>query len=322
MKTILIIVVTVVIAGFIVTTYPQLKSQALNIVMYSQCDAPTAYKLGALDAKFGLTNKLAEEDIQKATNIWSKAYDKTLFTNNFNAVLTVNFVYDERSYLNSQISQLENQLSNSNKSIQQQIGAYEADLIIFEKKVSNFKSKVQGLESSGKMTREVYNSLVSEQNALIAEGNALNAKAKSLNLATTDYNSQVKTLNQNVGEFNQSISQKPEEGLYDPSNNTITIYFASNQDELIHTLAHEFGHSLGMQHVQDPLAIMYPSASSTFLTSQEDLQELSLVCMKHPVFYKWLQELIIVAHSIASTYNLRLPFVQDFVNSLNNTFHT
>ncbi|MEX2013071.1 MAG: matrixin family metalloprotease, partial [Candidatus Levyibacteriota bacterium] len=77
-------------------------------------------------------------------------------------------------------------------------------------------------------------------------------------------------------------------GLYDPNNNTITIYFASNYSELIHTLTHEFGHALGMQHVENSQSIMYPYTTSSVTLTPEDLEQLAYVCRKQSLPLHWL----------------------------------
>src|SRR5258708_5003953 len=118
------LVIFILIATFaIILTLPQLKSEVIKILSVSQCDTPTAYKLGALDPKFGLSSSSATNDIASATDIWSKAYGKPLFTYSSSATLTVNFVYDERSALNVRIDQLQNQLGKNDTTLEKQIGS-------------------------------------------------------------------------------------------------------------------------------------------------------------------------------------------------------
>ncbi|MEX2007834.1 MAG: matrixin family metalloprotease, partial [Candidatus Levyibacteriota bacterium] len=64
--------------------------------------------------------------------------------------------------------------------------------------------------------------------------------------------------------------------------------FASNYNELIHTLTHEFGHALGMQHVSSPQSIMYPYTTSFLTLAPEDLEQLAYVCRKQSLPLHWL----------------------------------
>lgn len=290
MKIINLIILAVLIGGGIVYVSPQLRAKAVKSLSYSECDAPIPYKLGTLDPKFALSQKIALANIQDAADIWSKTYGKSLFTYSSTAVLTINFVYDQRSALDSQINQLQNQLTQKNSTLQQQINAYESDAAAFEKKLASFNAQVNKVNRSGGASPEQYNSLIAQQNSLNQEGQALNARAKQLNLSTRDYNSNVQNLNQNINQFNQAIVQKPEEGLYNGGDNTITIYFANNRQELIHTLAHELGHALSMLHNDDPLAIMYPYTTSSLSVTAQDKQLLDYVCRDQPLPILWLRK--------------------------------
>lgn len=281
MKFLTLITLVILITGGIVY---------INTLSFSECDTPISYKLGILDPKFGLKQTTAMSDIQDAADIWSKYYKKPLFINSSTAILTINFVYDERSALNTQIDQLQNQLGKKNTTLQQQISSYESDAAAFEKKLASFNAQVNQVNRSGGASPELYNSLIAQQSALNQEGNSLNVRAKQLNLSARDYNSNVQNLNQNINQFNQAIVQKPEEGLYNGGNNTITIYFANNRQELVHTLAHELGHALGMLHNDDPLAIMYPYTTSSLSVTAQDKQLLDYVCRDQPLPVLWLRK--------------------------------
>jgi chaperonin cofactor prefoldin len=274
----------------------------LALQSYNACDKPVPYKLGSLPLIFGLSQINAVADIQNAADIWSKTYGKPLFIDSSGAVLTVNFAYDQRSALNTNIDRLQNQLNQKSTTLEQQINSYEADAAAFEKKLADFNARVNQINRSGGVTPDVYNSLIAQQNELQAEGDSLNTRASQLNLASHDYNSQVQNLNQNISQFNQAITQKPEEGIYNANDNTITIYFVDNRPELIHTLAHEFGHVLDMQHTDDPQAIMYSHASSSLSVTSEDKQQLAYVCREQSLPGHWLQELTMWLHSTVSFF--------------------
>lgn len=248
------------------------------------------YKIGSIDARFNLSQAQALDDSETATDLWSDVEGKKLFTPSPKADLIVNFVYDQRQALDSQITQLNSALSQKNSSLQQQIADYKAQVASFERRLGAFNDKVDKYNKEGGAPEPIYNDMLKEQKALNAEGDALNAKARELNLSTNDYNAGVSELNQDVSQFNNAIAQKPEEGVYDGGNNTITIYFAGNHRELLHTLAHEFGHALGMDHVQDPLAIMYPNTTKSFSVSPGDMKQLAYACREQSLFIHLAQQ--------------------------------
>ncbi|HAI54618.1 MAG TPA: peptidase, partial [Acinetobacter nosocomialis] len=66
-------------------------------------------------------------------------------------------------------------------------------------------------------------------------------------------------------------------GLF--SHNQIQIYGFSSFDDLRLTLAHEFGHALGLKHTTDPKSLMYPRLKEqdihNFKLTHSDLDLLS-----------------------------------------------
>jgi chromosome segregation ATPase len=290
MRTLKVIVFTVLVAGLVVFLVPKFRSLVSQLLSFSECARPMAYKLGKIDQKFNLSKEVVVSDLQSAAEIWSKAYGKTLLTNSPTAVLTVNFVYDQRSALNTNINQLQYQIDKKGTTLQQQIASYESDLAAFKLKLEAYNALVLKINQSGGASKALYDSLVSQRVQLTAEGDSLNVRASQLNLVTNDFNSNVDNLNQNITQFNEEIEKTPEEGLYNGNDSTITIYFASNRQELIHTLAHEFGHALGIQHTQDPQSIMYPDTSSFLTATSEDKQQLAYVCREQPLISHLLEE--------------------------------
>jgi hypothetical protein len=292
MKALAFIILTALVMSVVIFTVPQFRLEAIKTLSYSKCDTPIPYKLGLLDPKFSLSQASMVSATQNAADIWNKTYGKPLFIDSPTAALTVNFIYDQRSALYTHIDQLQNQLNQKNTTLQQQINSYESDLAAFEQKLANFIAQVAQVNQSGGATPDVYKKLIAQKNELSVEGDSLNAWARQFNLAAHDFNSEVQSLNQSVSQFNQAVAQKPEEGLYDGNDNTITIYFVNNHQELIHTLAHEFGHALEMQHTNDPQSIMYPYTTSFLSVTPQDRQQLDDVCREQLLPNLWLQEFV------------------------------
>lgn len=291
MKKGIVITLIILVSGGLINGIPQFRARIIKALSYSECDTPIPYKLGEIDPKFGLKQATAISNIQDASDIWSNNYGKELFVNSPTAKLTINFVYDQRSALNLQINKQQTQIFQKDSGLKKKSAVFEADVAAFEKKLAGFNDQVNQINRSGGAGLELYNSLIAQQNALNQEGNTLNARAKELNLSVHDYNSNIQSLNQNINQFNQSLAQKPEEGLYDGGNNTITIYFVNNHQELIHTLAHEFGHAMGMPHTDDPQSLMNHFTSSFLSVTSQDKQQLAYVCREQLLPDLWLRQL-------------------------------
>lgn len=254
---------------------------SLDRLLYSYpCNTPLAYHLGGVDPRFKLSNAQVEESIHEAVSVWNTAYGKTLFEENSSGKLTVNFVYDQRQELVNQINNQENTTLTDKSTLNAKIAAFNTKSTEFQKKVDDLNSKIQFWNKKGGAPPDVYQKLTQEQQDLQKEGQKLQTEARTLNQSTDKFNYQVNELNGSINTFNSLLSQKPEEGLFNGQDETISIYFTNSNNELIHTLTHEFGHARGLGHVNDKKAVMYPYTSEELTLSGEDLSELNRACQK------------------------------------------
>lgn len=244
------------------------------------CKNPLEYHIGPVDPRFNITSSSFLSDTYQAVAIWNKAYGDTLFVYNPQGDLAVNLIYDVRQTLDTQINTLENTVQGGKGTLDQQISQYENLVADFKAKLNDFNSQVALWNSRGGAPPQIYDQLIREQKNLMQEADTLNSMARQLNQSTNDYNSQVETLNQTINQFNAALSVRPEEGSFDPKTDSINIYFTSNQAELIHTLAHEFGHALGLQHNSNSQSIMYANTVNTLTPTQDDLNALKSLCNK------------------------------------------
>lgn len=101
---------------------------------------------------------------------------------------------------------------------------------------------------------------------------------------TQQLNQQIKGLNQNnqqlalsANQFNQTFQPRLfHKGQF--NGKQISVYEFSSKDDLRMTLAHEFGHALGLDHTDDPTSLMYPVIQKQnmerFALAHADQQEL------------------------------------------------
>ncbi len=257
-----------------------------NILYYSPCDYPIPFSIGNIDPKFDITKEELLEDSKAAGAIWSGTQGKQLFVYDPTSKFTINMVYDSRQELTSKITKLNDNLRQQQGTIDPKIEQFKKDQAAFEIKVSDLNSKISYWNSHGGAPKEEYDKLIETQKALQAEAATLNATAKELGQSTKLYNLSAQELNQTIGDYQNVLLDKPEEGLYEQEGSTrkISIYIDIDQNEFLHTLTHEMGHALGLNHNQDKESIMYPQTTDVLKPSDSDIAELNEICKSRTVF--------------------------------------
>ena len=260
----------------------QLLAFASPVVYYSPCDTPIAYSIGSIDSRFNVTKDELLVDAKTAANVWNTTQNKQLFSYDPKSTFTINMVYDDRQALTSKITEMNSNLKQKQGEIDPKIAAFKAQQMDFEKRVSALNERIAYWNSKGGAPKEEYDKLTSEQKGLQSEAAELNATAKALGQSANEYNSSAQVLNKTIGDYQEVLQYKPEEGLYeqDGRKKKISIYIDISQEEFLHTLTHEMGHALGLDHNSDATSIMYPQTTNILSPSKADLSALNAICEK------------------------------------------
>lgn len=279
------------------------------------CSKPIVYYIDQFNPKFGQTEQEFKNNLTTAASIWNNALGKELLRYSREEAdkmydlskrkLPINLIYDQRqatteqlktigstidsnkdSYANqkTRYDSLKNQYETKKQSLQNLIANYEINKANYQKEVSYWNSQ-------GGAPKKEYSNLEKQRLALNAETQIINTTNQELNQIVIELNKLVailntmnKDINQKIGTFNEiSLSNGPEfqEGEYvvDEFGQRINIYEYKDYNKLIRVLAHEFGHSLGLDHVEGEDSIMnaYNTSTNLRLTS-EDISALKAVC--------------------------------------------
>ncbi len=267
-------------------------------IYYSPCDTPIQYSIKTVDPQFGISKENFLSYVKDSAQIWNNTANKNLFKYDPQGELAISLVYDERQSLTNKISQFEGDLNTQKSSLNSQIEEYKNLSSQLKQKLNDFNNKVDYWNQQGGAPKDEFDRLVSEQQELKKESDRVNEIARSLNQSTNVYNTEVGNLNQTVDTFNQALKVKPEQGLYNPNDNTIDIFFSKSNQELIHTIAHELGHARGFTHMTNPKAIMYSFTSGEITPSLEDISMLDDICKKRTILEVSKNKLIILLSNL------------------------
>ncbi len=269
--------------------------------LISPCVRPMGYKIGVFDSQFDLSREKFFQITTDAIKVWEQAAGTSLFTNDQSGgTLTLNLIYDERQATTVSLGYLALEIENTKQAAGDTRTAYEREKVSyindseifnkeateFQQKYANYNEKVGDYNKKGGATKAEYDAMMLELDALKKESEQFELRRKDLTRRMEEVNSRVKRYNELVEYANGLIrrsnsigSRTFTEGRFVPSSNTIDIYQYSDEVKLRRVLIHEFGHALGIGHVENVQSIMYSfnSGTSTSL-SEEDKEALKDVC--------------------------------------------
>ncbi|MGV0887484.1 matrixin family metalloprotease [Acinetobacter venetianus] len=250
------------------STSPQIRYSTEN---------PLRYRIAELDPRLNLNKQQVIELSQQAAAIWSKDTGQNYFAYNPSATFVINLVFDQRQIRSikraENLHQLEKQQQiwlDQNQQLQilkQQLRYADTQLELqkteYQAQAKSYQTAIEQLNAAHSK-KTLAKKLQKQQHALESQSQLLQARIQNHNLKVQQLQKQSEKSNQlrqqliqSVYKFNQTFKpQVLHKGQFDGKQ--IFIYEFSSLDDLRLTLAHEFGHALGLKHTQDPKSLMYP----------------------------------------------------------------
>ena len=236
------------------------------------------YRIADVDPRFGLTqeqvNKLTEEAIQ----IWTLGTGKQHFVYDDHARLTVHLVYDERQYQTEQRkkhiakieqeqkiwSQKKSQVDQVSQNLEQSKLILDAKKTQLDALINQYNEYIGQLNRLGGANPQLHQQLELQAQFLDQQVQQIQIEIEQYNFNILRLNAQVDELNQlnhvidtSVKQFKHNFQPRLfDKGMF--NGKSIYIYEFESIDDLRVTLAHEFGHALGLKHHDTPEALMYP----------------------------------------------------------------
>ncbi|MCH7316238.1 matrixin family metalloprotease [Acinetobacter sp. ANC 3882] len=267
-------------------------------VRYST-EQPLRYRIAELDPRLNIDQQQMIELSKQAAAIWEKNTGQKYFIYDPEADFAINLVFDQRQIRSmkraeslGQLEQEQQNWLNRNEKLQQINAELTESNAQLELQKQAYETQVQQYQQ-GLAQYQADNSNKALFSALHKQQQQLQQQALKLQTKIAEYNQKVQQnqlkaekskqthqqLTASVDEFNQTF--KPEvlhKGQFDGKQ--IFIYEFSSIDDLRLTLAHEFGHALGLKHTRDPKSLMYPRIkeqdAKNFQLTETDLKLLGL----------------------------------------------
>ncbi|WHP04584.1 MULTISPECIES: matrixin family metalloprotease [Acinetobacter] len=251
---------------------------------------PLYYRIAEVDPRFNLTTQQLLELTQQAAKIWEQETGQQHFIYDPQAEFSINLVYDERQQHSSnriqglnQLKQQQKQWENQNQQLQQIKDEVQRTTALIASKQSQltvqfqqYNMEVQRFNQQRSSSKDMAEQFNQRQHALELQSAALQREIQQHNQKTQQLNQEIIRLNHNnqqlvasANQFNQVFQPRLfHKGLF--NGRQITVYEFSSLEDLRMTLAHEFGHALGLPHTDDPSSLMYP------VIQKQNIQKFSL----------------------------------------------
>lgn len=266
------------------------------------CKLPIYYSLGEVDSRFDMSEVEIRNILSKSESIWEEATGRNLLTYDEKASLKVNFIFDERQQSALEAEEEKEKL-DAKEQVNEALGDTYAELVAqyqtqqlayedlkaaYERKLSVYNNEVEKYNNSGGAPKDVYEELEAKRAVLDEELEAINDIASKLNKLSSQINSigdrgneLIKQYNDSVVRFNDSFGSGEEFTQGDYQGNDINIYTFKDKQELALVLAHEFGHSMSLDHVDNEKSIMHylmGGQPESLKPTTEDLAAFEVVC--------------------------------------------
>jgi len=272
---------------------------AVLIVYYRMprpCREPLTYRIGTVDARFGLTRQQFTDSAVKAASIWGKPYARALFREEPKGIIEINLVYDYRQEAADKLKKLHYAIGNTKSTYDDMKVRYEnlkaefdrknsalaGDADAYKRRLGAYNAEIETGRQRGGVTEAVYRRMESEKDELNSMRGNLQARQEEVRVMADILNNMTVVINDIAGNYNLDVVKSQDTGkrlgsefcggdyVSKDGKKTITIYQFDDENRLVRVLAHEFGHALGLQHNDNPKAIMYRLMQSDSLDLSPD----------------------------------------------------
>lgn len=257
-------------------------------VLRNPCYGVIEYDIGVFDDRFGIDRDTFLDSLARAEETWESVAGRELFTYTSGSDFKVNLIYSDEQERIHQGNDLTEKLDDKGTSLEDLSSQYDVVLAEYKRSVAAYESQVAAYEhdvdfwnNQGGAPQDEYATLQKRAGNLDAKFTEVNRLRTRVNALAQQANDQVDAYNDTVNVYNELFSESHEFHAGDTDGTEINVYTYDGFAELHALLVHEFGHVLGIDHLENPESVMYyllNDKNTLGALSSEDVLALQDIC--------------------------------------------
>ena len=246
------------------------------------CHEPLTFKVGDIDERFSISRDELIDLIERVTAVWSEVVGVPAATYASDGEISVHLVYDDQQQLTDQerefgsrirvketfLGELERNYNEMLEQYNDRILNYQNELHQLQGRIDELNEWVSDRNQEGGLNESQLQDFERRRNEIDRESLQMNHEAMLLSQLADEVNREMDLLNREINHKNELINEyntrfsgtrRFTQGTYEWQGNRkwINIYQFANLAELELVVAHEMGHALGLDHVENPASVMH-----------------------------------------------------------------
>lgn len=258
------------------------------------CQEPLTYRIATIDSRYRIDENQLHKIMLEVANLWDSALNRPLLKYDPKGDVAIHLIFSEnqketkaQQKLSRKIESQKQQFDILEQEYQRLSQKYEKQQSAFKKLFSDYNSQIKSLNNTFAELKKEGISANEKRVIKREERQIKNLKYKvdqrheELESLRKRLNQKARWLNKRSAEINQLITayndqfSKPRsfhQGRYIKKGNRqmVKIFQFGNNFALKTVLAHEMGHALGLNHVENPESVMY------YLLEKQNMVDLKL----------------------------------------------
>ena len=273
-------------AGFVITAMIWITGRAtggtFSLAEQAPCDRPHTWAVGEIDTRFAITEQDVRNAMRKAETAWTSAAGFPVTEESENPEIIINFNYAREQEIadselrareeirteQNQIDQLQNRYEIRREDFDRRSKVYVSLAEETTSKLSTLNSWVAEKNQTGGFTEQNVNEYEQRkadtermQQRVLNERAELDRMAELINRKSDRLNVMIGRNNQLIDQYNENFAGENRftKATYQRNGDggIITVNQFLSKNELPLILAHELGHAMGLNHVENPKSVMF-----------------------------------------------------------------